>query len=97
VGKIVMRKVTVNLADLLDIFFGGMDGDWIDYMYSFLRDDLKVTEEDIKTFAKELSKAEGYGEEDEEAILEKASYYIWNDKLIKPCGHRVTRICTCGE
>ena len=71
------RIVEVDIDDLLDIYFGGLDGDWQDYLADFLLKDLKVTQNEVREFAKKLGETKGYGKEDEEVVLDKARWFLF--------------------
>ena len=64
------RKIEIDVLELLDCFFAGLDGDWHDYLFCFLRDDCRVTMEDVKELTLQYLHAEGYGEEDYQYHLE---------------------------
>lgn len=56
----------------------GLDGDWQDYMISFLKKDCKVTAKEVVEYAENLGKNPPYTIEDTYAVLEKARWY-WED------------------
>jgi len=58
------RKVEIDVLELLDCFIAGLSGDWQDFLFCFLRDDCKVTMDDMKALAEIYLHKEGYGEED---------------------------------
>jgi hypothetical protein len=71
-----MRKINVDIKELIDIIFAGREGDLYDYLYDYLKNDLKITNEDIKEYAKyyrtQEAKKNGYEEEDYESAMDFA-------------------------
>jgi hypothetical protein len=77
-----VRKIEVDIEDLIDVFIAGLAGDWQDYLFVFLRDNCHITSDEVKEYAKKLGQQKGYSKEDEIGALRDASYY-WTDILVE--------------
>lgn len=64
------RKVEIDAIELLDCYIAGLDGDWQDYIFVFLRDNCSITMSDFEALALKYFNTKGYGIEDHDHILE---------------------------
>jgi len=68
-----MRKVEVDIEDLISIIYAGSDGELYDYLKDFLKKDLHVTRKEIREYGKILGNTKGYDKEDTLAVNDFAS------------------------
>jgi len=64
-----MRKIEVDIAELIDVIYAGSYGELEDYLKLFMKKDCHITKEEIQEYAKQISKTPPYTEEDEEDAM----------------------------
>ena len=63
------RTIEIDKIQLLDAFYAGLDGEMVEIFIDYLKNDIKITRDDIQILAESYRNIPGYGEEDYESAL----------------------------
>jgi hypothetical protein len=67
-----MRKITLDIEDIIDLVYVSMNGEAEEYLLDFMKDDCKITKEEVQEYGRILGSKKPYTEEDTKAVLDFA-------------------------